>query len=232
MEKVSKFISKKVISLKDGVLLGYVLNVIFDDDLKTFSGLIVVDEESENNFLIESKDIVSTGDDCIMIDNSSKLQFFISSSNSPIRKLVYDCYGNSLGRVIEVEISGKTVKKIITNRCEFSPRFVQKNGENFIIFGNAKRKKRSISFKEQVGENGFESLPSVSVTTQPQTNVEPENQTRLFANSNSLIGKIVTNEVLGLNNELIAKKFEIIDKKIIKKARMHNKLNLLAFYSK
>lgn len=233
MEKISNFISKKVISIDDGNLVGYVLNVIFDENLKNFQGLIIADEESENVFVLNREDIVSIGDDCVMIDNAVKLQFFISSSNNPIGKLVYDCHGNMLGRVQDVEISGKSVKKIITDKCEFPQRFIKKAGDNFIIFGTPKKAKETKSFNEQVGEYDAGEIPLSYVTINAgQSSVAQEQQTRLFANSSALVGKMVTNEVLGLNNEIIAKKFDIIDKKIINKAQRHNKLNLLAYYSK
>ena len=40
MEKISNFISKKVISIDDGNLVGYVLNVIFDENLKNLGANI------------------------------------------------------------------------------------------------------------------------------------------------------------------------------------------------
>lgn len=234
MEKVSNFISKKVISLDDGNLVGYVLNVLFDENIKNFIGLIVSDEESENTFVLDRGNIATIGIDCVMIDDCLKLEYNISSvSNNPIGKEVYDCFGNMLGRVIDVEIFGKTVKKIITNKCEFPQRLIRKSGDNFIIFGSPKKEKIKKTFAQQIGENSANLLPISYVTISPQNElIEPEGPMRLFANSNSLMGKMVTNEILGLNNELIAKKFDIIDKKIINKARIHNKLNLLAFYSK
>ncbi len=235
MEKISSFISKKVISLEEGNLLGYVINVVFDEDLKIFEGLIVVDEESENTFFLNKKGVVSSGDDCIMIDSSAKLQFYISSlSNNPINKIVYDGFGNMLGKVIEVEVQGKQVKKIITSKCEFPPKYVRKMGENFIIYGVGKKQKNIKTFKSSIGEIAKENnLPLSYVMVQEQAeNKQPESPSRLFANASSLIGKMVTNEILGLNNELIANKFDVIDKNIINKAKNHNKLNLLAYYSK
>lgn len=230
MEKVSEFISKKIISIDDGNLIGYALNVIFDNDLKTFDGLIIADEENENTFVLNRKDIISVGEDCVMIDNANALQFNISSSNNPIGKLVYDCQGNMLGKVVDVEIQGKWVKKIITTKCEFPQRFIRKAGDNFLIYGLSKKQG-----KRQPKENPFEvkdvALPTVVAMDKIGQKVE-QNQTRLFANAQSLIGKMVTNDVLGLNNELIAKKFDLIDKKMIIKAKKHNKLNLLAYYSK
>lgn len=232
MEKVSEFISKKVISIEDGNLIGYVLNIMFDDQLKIFDGLIVVDEESENTFFLHRKDIVSIGQDCVMIDNANHLQFNISSSNNPIGKLVYDCQGNMLGKVVDVELIGKQVKKIITTKCEFPQKYIRKAGDNFIIYGLAsKKKKENQSNHNHTSLINPDGLPIVSIASSSQSN-ENETTPRLFANSNCLLGKMVSNDILGLNNELIAKKFDIIDKKIINKAKKHNKLNLLAYYCK
>jgi len=234
MEKISSYISKKVISLNDGNLVGYVLNVFFDDNLKVFKGLIVADEESENTFVLEKEDIASKGEDCVMIDSSFNLQFNISSlSNNPIGKLVYDCHGNCLGRVIDVEVFGKMVKKIITDKCEFPQHFIRKSGDNFIIFGRSTKTKKQKKFSDFIGDNNKENLPNsyISINALSSLN-EGESPTRLFANANALIGKIITHDIIGLNNERIAKKFEVIDKKIINRAKEHNKLKLLAFYSK
>lgn len=232
MEKVSEFISKKVISIEDGNLIGYVLNIMFDDQLKIFDGLIVVDEESENTFFLHRKDIVSIGQDCVMIDNANHLQFNISSSNNPIGKLVYDCQGNMLGKVVDVELIGKQVKKIITTKCEFPQKYIRKAGDNFIIYGLAsKKKKENLSNHNHTSLINPDGLPIVSIASPSQSH-ENETTPRLFANSNCLLGKMVSNDILGLNNELIAKKFDIIDKKIINKAKKHNKLNLLAYYCK
>lgn len=234
MEKASKYISKKVISIDDGNLVGYVLNIIFDNNLKTFEGLIVIDEESENSFVLEKKNILAVGEDCVMIENTFVMKFDISSlSNNPIGKIVYDRQGNMLGRVIEVEILGKNVKKIITNKCEIPQRLICKSGDNFLIYGNPIKNKKNKSFNQQISESISPNLPISFATIQAVPESKPaENQARLFANSNMLIGRRVSNDILGLNNELIANKFDIIDKNIVNKARKHNKLNLLAYYSK
>ena len=234
MEKASKYISKKVISIDDGNLVGYVLNIIFDNNLKTFEGLIVIDEESENSFILEKKNILAVGEDCVMIENALVMKFDISSlSNNPIGKIVYDRQGNMLGRVMEVEILGKNVKKIITNKCEIPQRLICKSGDNFLIYGKTIKNKKNKSFNQQIGESDAVDLPLSFATIKAEPELkQAENQARLFANSNILIGRMVSNDILGLNNELIANKFDIIDKNIVNKARKHNKLNLLAYYSK
>lgn len=235
MEKISKLISKKVISLDDAKEVGYVLDVILDENVKTYTGLIVVDEESENSFVLPRENIYSVGDDTIMIENSSKLQFNISDkTNNPIGKLVYDSHGNGLGRVIDVEFQGKTVRKIITTFCEFPQRYIRKSGDNFIIFGAKKRRKTGKEFNVEVIQN-FSSLPKVTIASPfigGSNVVSPEAPVRLYASTKMLIGKIVTNDILGYNNEIIARKNEEITQKIINKAKAHNKFNLLSYYSK
>lgn len=235
MEKISKIISKKVISLEDATQVGYVVNVIFDDRIKNFTGLIIIDDESENSFVLNKEDIYSMGDDTVMIKSANCLQYNISSnSNNPVGKTVYDSYGNCLGRVCDVELHGKVVKKIITNLCEFPQKFIRKSGDNFIIFGTYKKEKdKDRPFNETIKKVDASSMPQVVIAQSISSEaVVPEVPTRVFVNSQSLIGKIVTSELLGYNNELIAKKNDVINNKIIGKAKAHNKLMLLNYYSK
>ncbi len=233
MEKVSKIISKKVLTLDNASQVGYVVNVIFDDRVKYFTGLIIVDDESENSFILQKEDIYSMSDEVIMIKSASRLQFNISSkSNNPVGKEVYDCHGNFLGRVIDVELQGKVVKKIITSLCEFPQKFVRKSGDNFLIFGTYQKEKKEVDFKEKVGEYKSDFLPQVTITDIPKVeNKKTESPMRLYANSSLLIGKTVTNDIFGYNNELIAKKYDKINQKIINKAKRHNKLIILNYYS-
>lgn len=238
MEKISSFISKKVISLEDAKQVGYVLNVTFDDNVKTFTGLIVIDEESENSFILHKEDVVAIGEDCVMIKDANCLEFNISScSNNPIGKSVYDSRGNMLGRVIDVEISGKNVKKVITDKCEFPGRFVRKSGDDFLIFGNPVKQQKKSNFKDNINKKNVENMPNVIITEievkkNEKNTKTPEFPVRIYTGTKKLIGKIITNDILGYNNEIICKKNQKITQKIINKAISHNKLNLLSFYSK
>ena len=144
MEKVCNFISKKVLSLSQGSVVGYVLNVVFSEGLKTFEGCEVVDEESESVFFLKEKDILSVGEDCVVVEDFAVLDLsFFSSRNGPIGKEVYDRKGVYFGRVVDVEIKGKQVVKIITNKCEILPKFIQKIGNDFILFSQEKNYKKN-----------------------------------------------------------------------------------------
>ena len=232
MEKVSNLISKKVISLEDANQVGYVLNVIFDDRIKYFTGLIIVDDESENSFVLQKEDIYAIADETVTIKSSNVLQYNISQrSNNPIGKTVYDSRGNNLGKVLDVEINGKVVKRIITDFCEFPQKYVRKSGDNFIIYG-AYRKEKKKDFKEDLTKINAQVLPPVTISMSLNTVLKPESPVRIYANPKSLIGKIVTHDILGYNNELIAQKNDVINQRIINKAKLHNKLNILNYYSK
>ncbi|MBQ8909026.1 MAG: PRC-barrel domain-containing protein [Clostridia bacterium] len=168
------------------------------------------------------------------------LEFDISSiRNNPIGKSVYDTKGVSLGKVVDVQAAGKNVKKIITNKCEIPQSFIKKSGADFIIFGlskNNKKRKNNLSIlKNQEKTHKIqENLPKLSIFSQNNLNnqIVGENQMRIFANENSLLGKIITNDLFGMNNEIIARKNETINKKIITTAKNHNKLNILSYFSK
>lgn len=236
MEKTSSYISKKVISLADAKQIGYVLNLIFDEKIRIFEGLIVIDEESENSFILNKGDICAVGEDCVMIKDANCLEFHISSlNNNPISKSVYDCHGNMLGRVIDVEVSGKNVKKIITDKCEFPQRFIRKSGDNFIIFGSPLKNVKKKQFRENFNEKNIANIPVVEINKEINNSIQPiinaEFPIRLYAGTKKLKGKTVVQDVVGYNNEIIAHKNEKINQKIINKAISHNKLNLLNFYS-
>lgn len=244
MEKISLLISKKVISLDEGKYLGYVLDLAFDPSLKTFQGLLVVDDENEGVFFLPRKEIVSFSDECVMIEGEEVMQFdLFSSSNNPLGKEVFDEKGTNLGRVSEVEVTGRYVKKIITNKCEIPQKYIKKSGINYLIFGIYKNKKnskiKSIFLHQEKIDNMKEKFPKVvasvsSEVIQEKNKIkrdENQMQIRLFASPNSLLGRKITKDLFGMNNEIIARKNEIISKKIINNAKNHNKLNFLAYFS-
>lgn len=230
MEKVSNFISKKVISIEEGNALGYVLNVIFDERVKTMLGLVVVDEESENTFLLSNQNIVSTGENCVMVKDANALEFYLSSfENNPIGKEVYDKQGNCLGRVQDVELYGRLVRKIITDKCDFPQKYVMKLGKDYLIFGRPLNNKKS-TFKSNLSEKNIEIMPKVSIQENPII-LNTESPIRLYANTKNLIGKTLTKDLVGKNNEIIGHNNQKITQKMINKAISHNIFNLLKFYS-
>ena len=225
MEKISSYISKKVISL-EGEFSGYVLDAIFDEELDSVQGFLVVDEESEETFVLKKGDIKSASESCVMIDSILALTKAIEEDTfNPINKNVYDTNGVYLGKVIDVLVHGQAVKRIITDKCEFFKRFLRKIGKKNIIFG------KRITSKVKVKELFIAQDTQQTVTIQNLTNNQSKPY-RIFANQNSIMGRTMQSDLYGYNNEIIAKKFDIINQNIINRAKLHNKLNFLVYYSK
>lgn len=227
MEKISNNISKKVISLNEGEFIGYILDAVFDEDLDSLQGFLVVDDESEETFILKKENIKSVGDDCIMMDSAGNLKrSFDEDTFNPIGKNVYDVNGVYLGTVIDVVVQGRAVRRIITDKCEFFKRNIRKIGKNNIIFGkrSLKNTKRQALFV--VDESLNQKVTTLSVKE------KQSKPYRIFANQSSIIGRTMTSDLYGYNNEIIAKKFDIINQNIINRAKLHNKLNFLLYYSK
>lgn len=227
MEKISNNISKKVISLHEGEFIGYILDAVFDEDLDSLQGFLVVDDESEETFILNKENIKSVGDDCIMMDSTHNLKrSFDEDTFNPIGKNVYDANGVYLGTVIDVVVQGRSVRRIITDKCEFFKRNIRKIGKNNIIFGkkSLKNTKRQALFV--IDESLNQKVTTLSVKE------KQSKPYRIFANQSSIIGRTMTSDLYGYNNEIIAKKFDIINQNIINRAKLHNKLNFLLYYSK
>ena len=227
MEKISNNISKKVISLNEGEFIGYILDAVFDEDLDSLQGFLVVDDESEETFILNKENIKSVGDDCIMMDSTHNLKrSFDEYTFNPIGKNVYDVNGVYLGTVIDVVVQGRAVRRIITDKCEFFKRNIRKIGKNNIIFGKKPLKNTKKQALFVIGESLNQKVTTLSVKE------KQSKPYRIFANQSSIIGRTMTSDLYGYNNEIIAKKFDIINQNIINRAKLHNKLNFLLYYSK
>ena len=245
MEKLSDYISKKVISLQSGELVGYVLNAMFDESVKTLTSFVISDDENEKLFTLDYENIKSCSEDCIMIEGDFLSLYLDEETFNPVGKIVYDVGGLNLGRVIDVILQGRQVKRLVTDKCEFFQRFVRKSGKNFIIYGQ-KPKNKTKNIKKSVFEIKDKKLPNAYIQDinnigfqgdKPNdkifyTNVSSTKPYRILANQNSIIGRTMQADLYGYNNEIIAKKYDIINQNIINRAKKHNKLNFLFYYSK
>ena len=232
MKKLTEIVAKNVLCLEVGQVVGYVLKVVFDSDELSVAGIVVVDNESEQEFFVDSKNF-KICQDVVIIKNIVSMQNISCQSQHLIGLNVYSDDGVDFGKIKEIYLKNNKIFKIKTSKCEFLPKNIQKIGENCLIFGN-KKKKVKVLFelksrpipKVMIQENKKE----IKSLNQEEVFFDGEKPMREYANLNSIIGKVVTQNILGLNNELVARKGDKINKNIISKAKMHNKLNLLMIY--
>lgn len=241
MEKVSSYISKKVISIEEGNIIGYILDIVFDESFTKCQAFIVVDDESENTFSLNKNDIMAVGEDCVLIKNAKVLEInVINQSLNPIGKPVYDKNGLLLGYIIDIILSSFNIKKIITTKCEIPLKFISKIGRDCVLYGTKTRKRLKTNFTIKTNK-----IPMVYIQSENDNVIKfnsenkaqkfdavvPTKPIRLFANTNSLIGKEIKTDIYGYNHEIIIRKYDKITQANINKAKLHNKLNLLFIYS-
>lgn len=232
MEQISNIISKKVVSVAQGIGIGYVLNVVFGDDLNVVEGFLVVDDENDKVSFLQYTSVKSITDNYIIIDSQENLFFGeMIESNNPINKLLLTENGDFLGKVIDVFINKNKVVKIITNNGECYPRNIISHGREYLFFGQKKRKKTKNIFPKIENNNG---LPTIEIQDKNIKNDVKNNNLieiplKLTASSKNIIGKIATTDIFGYNNEIIIRKDEKITEKTVKKAKKHEKLNFLLF---
>jgi len=233
MENLSSLISKKVIAAYDGEYVGYVVNVCVDHATQKLTGFLICDEETENVNFIDLKNIVSVSE-FVIIKSIDMLEFGeMVESYNPVGKLVLTLDGDSLGIVKDAQIEDKKITKLITTMCEINAKNIIDFAGKYLFF-TEKKIKKNIK-KNNFSKNKYENKVEIQDTNNNQTKKQKKSCQVPFKSTISfsdLIGKIAINDVFGMNNEIIIRKDQIITEKIIKKAKNHNKLNVLYFSSK
>lgn len=222
MEKLSDLISKKIFSFVQGRKIGYVLNVKFDDAFN-IDKIIVASEEDEKELELSADRIRISGDN-IFIENENAISPATSQVISVIGKQVFTNRGTDLGRVIDVYLSNKKAVCVISDKSAFSPRQIGVIGQDAIILGKVHAPAGQVNVFAPRGEEEYVSIMPI------QQKIESQIPQRVSTDPRSLIGKMATKDIFGLNNELIIKKYEIITQKKLNEIKKHNKLNIL-FYN-
>lgn len=234
MERISNIISKKVVSIEESLCVGYVLDVCVDTNKKMVEGYLVCDESNEVINFLSTKNMLANND-YIIIKNINMLEFGdLVEPKNPIGKEILDENGFSLGRVIDFEVENGKILKLISKKCEINPKHIIDFNGDFLIFSQSKKKpiKKEFNFKN-LNKQDLQKVEIQSFILEKKENlnsVQIPFKSRIL--TNNLLGRILINDVFGLNNELIGRKNEIINEKIIKKAKSHNKVNHLFFNSK
>ena len=230
MERLSNLISKNVLSLEEGECVGYVLNVSFDIDRLEITGLLICDEESELVKFLDIKNVLYNND-FIVVKNTDVLSFGENiDCVNPISKGVVSEKGEKLGRVCDIEINNKKIVKLITEKGEINPKNIINLGAKILIFSEKNKKRKKYNYFPKIKT---ENNVKVGIFENKNT-IENNNQIpfKSTLSPQKLIGRIILSDIYGFNNELIAKKNQIITDKIIKIAKKHNKINYLLFNSK
>ncbi len=229
--KLSEIIGKQVFDIYNANIIGTIHDACFDEKYKKVLGFYFFDQD-ENEFYLKNSNIYSYSD-YITVRNSSKVSSDFSLVNplSPIGKNVVAVSGKDYGTLSDVEFDGKyNITNFITNIKSFSPTEILQISSNMVI--NDEKVKLN-SFKPKTVKSAI-NLDNLTVTMMrlpdEDTQVQKLMPKKLTVNSDILIGKKLTKDIIGKNNELILKQNQTITAKQLIVAKQHDKLNEL-FYS-
>ena len=209
-------ISKRVVCKQSGRVIGYLLDVAVDAELKKI-GYYVVDEQTESEFFVSVFDLNTLGE-VAFVESEMALQTFSGERERLVGKLVVDENGVEYGSVKELKFLDLKCQKLFTEKCEVLSKQVLRMCGDVIFLKLTKRKRRN---KNLISRKVFyENRPEDSFVETPK---------RISLAADYYIGKSVKSDVFGYNNERIVSRGEKITKNIFENAKKHNKLNELFF---
>ena len=250
MNKVSDIISTPVISLFEGEYIGIIYNIMFDYKQKKCNYACILDENENIPHIIRFKDIYKLGSSCIYIKNKSVLSLEtncekeIENNLNPLNLKVYDLDCNYLGTSHDITLDDNNyIHQILLNNGKTIGRDEIFNiGKSTIIVGKSKisiQKLKPISktIKIQKTDNKViilsdflkqENGQNININQTQNNNAN----NKIITDFRFLIGRILSQDIIAINGELIAKKDAIVTKEIVNKASHFGKLVEIARYSK
>lgn len=244
MYKISEIISMPVISLYESEFQGIVYNIVFDTKTKKVKQLCILNENDGIKRLLNVKDIYIIGKDCIFVKHKAMLELECSNDNvlnkyvSILNLPVYNLDGELLGKSTDIEIN---TKYNITNIVLADNNKI--NSSNIINIGKTTILTHDKSVKISTFRPRLKTIPTTlndskvillsSISKKENINNNSHNisQNKVVTNPSYLTGRILTQDIVALNGELIAKKNSIINKDIVVKASLHGKLIEIYRYS-
>ena len=240
MNKISDIISTPVISLFEGEYLGIIYNIMFDYKQKKCNYACILDENDNIPHLIKFRDIYKLGTSCIYIKNKTVLDLQsncekeIEENLNPLNLKVFDLDCNYLGTSHDIIIDDnyRIYQILLNNGKTINCDEIYNIGKSTIIVGkdNISIQKLKPASKKLKIEQTEKKVIILSDFLKKET-TEPQNN-KIITDFRFLIGRILSQDVVAVNGELIAKKDAIVTKEIVNKASYFGKLVEIARYSK
>ena len=237
MYKISDIISTPVISLYEGEHIGIIYNIMFDYRQKKCNFACILNENDNIPRLIKFKDIFKIGNDCIFIKNLTCLDLEtncekeMEENTNPINLKVYNLSCEFLGTSHDIIVDDNfRISQIVLNNGKIIERNDILNiGKSTIIVGSDVSIQK---FKPVVKSLKIQNSPKKVMILSDFINSETNTQNKIITDFRFLIGRILSQDVIALNGEMIARKDSIVTKDIVNKASSYGKLVEIARYSK
>ena len=227
---LSNIIGKQIFDIFDTSFLGTLHEACFDQNYTKLLGFLFFDQD-ENEYYVPSANIYAIGD-FVTIKNSTKVlnNFDLHSQLLPFGKQVVSIDGQDLGALYDIEIDDKyKVTNFCTQTQNINPKEIVLIANNVVV-GN----KKLSCFKPKQKQNTLTQLDKIDVKLLKIEEGQNDNTklmpTKITINSDVLLGKKLSKDIVGKNNELILKQNQTLTPKLVLLAKQHEKLNEL-YYS-
>lgn len=230
--KLSEIIGKQVFDIYNANIIGTIHDACFDEKYKKILGFYFFDQD-ENEFYLKTANIYAIGD-YITIKNSTKVSTDFSLTNplSPLGKNVIGVSGEDYGVLSDIEFDDKyNIINFVTGSKNVEMSQILQISSNLVVGDNNVKLQ---NFRPKSTQKSPINLDNLQVTMMRIPEEENQNlklmPNKITVNSDILIGKKLSKDIMGKNKELILKQNQTITAKQLIVAKQHDKLNEL-FYS-
>lgn len=230
---LSNIIGKQVFDIFSGEIIGTIHDANFNFNYTKLLGIYFFDNE-ENEYYIKRQNIYSIKDFLTIKNNTKVSQNFVLSENlSPLGKNIVSVFGDDYGTLCDIEFDDKfnITNFVSTKNKKIEPQKIISISKSMIVGFEIKmcsfRPRKKVQIATQNLNNLAVSIMKIEDTQQTNQKLMPS---KITVNSDVLVGKKLSKDIYGKNNELILKQNQVLSLKNIMLAKQHDKLNEL-FYS-
>lgn len=238
-----ELLSKSVLSLYEGELIGSVDKLYFDKKMKKLIELEIIDNEGVK-LILPAKNIYHIGKNAITIKNNQAVTLKVEESGLlPLTfgNKAYSIKGEYLGLISEVSVNEKflTEKISLDSELTFEVTSIATSGKNTIIFYDKEKinLEKFVPIKSPKFFKKRETVTAEILPLEPKDEAVPVNAVPVDKPANEqnpdfLLGRICVKDIYNFNNELIIKSNSLITKKNLKEIKRYGKLRELMIYTR
>lgn len=225
MSKISEIISLPVYSINDRKIVGHIENALLSArEIKFF---VIYNEDDDLHYLLSPQNIYGQSDNAVTIKNNSSITLMqneekaLEDITNPLNTTVINTLGQTYGVVKDVELCGKKITNIICDQ-EIDPKQLLYFSKDITMLKSRENEKISSFALRRPSTKTPERLVQI-------VDVAP---LREVVGNNMLIGRKATQDITGINGEILIKANTTITTKTLNKIKYSGKLKELTLHSK
>ena len=223
--KLSELIGTKVYSIFDCVEVGYVLGACFNKKYNKIVNLVIANDDEEQNYVLNTKNIYANNKDCVLIKNLTKVFVSELEPETLLHNTLLDVSGEctKIGEVILTK--NLEVEKLVGQNFEITPLNLLFKNKNILLCNKNNSEIKRKNFRPRTKKLNLETTnysqsvkilensitkPKTIVASNPQSVVGKRLIENLVSNNQQILA--YKNSIITYNTLDIAKEFDIIDK--------------------